>query len=57
MERDMGFPKHFVIVDAVFSESLKGEKIVPFSRNGRNYLKVPILAFVKHGGVFKNMSE
>ena len=57
LERDLRFPKHTVLVDAKFAHMFSGEPCVPFIHKSLEYVKVNILAFVKKGGVFKNLIE
>jgi hypothetical protein len=47
-------PKHLVLVDEQYKSMFVKDNIIPFTRNGINYYKVPILSFVKNGGHFKN---
>lgn len=57
LERELRFPKHIVLVDAkyksLFADCIEGD-ITPFSYYNVDYYKVPILAFVRKGGIFKN---
>lgn len=61
LERELKFPKHKVLVDERFEEKLLSDglgKSVKFKRktiNGVTYIEVPIMLFVKNGGVFKNL--
>jgi len=59
LERDLGFPKHTVLVDAVFASSIhaKGGDTKPFNHNGVEYVMVNTYQFYLCGGVFKNYSE
>lgn len=61
LEREMRFPKSLVAIDERwldrFADIADVIKLEPFSRHGMKYYKVPILYFVKKGGVFKNFSE
>ena len=54
LERELKMPKHIVLVDEEFEELFKNKAVKPYFSNGVNYLKVPTIAFVKRGGVFKN---
>ena len=58
LENALGFPKHIVLVDAQYASmfSKKGINTTPFKHNGIEYVKAPILEFVKLGGNFKNLS-
>lgn len=56
LERTLHFPKRFVIVDEKFAKLFLADTIKHFRHNGVNYIQVPILSFVKCGGVFKNLS-
>ena len=55
LERELRMPKHLVLVDAKFASSFLADTIQPFRYRGVEYYKVPILSFVKMGGVFKNL--
>ena len=57
LERDLKFPKHTVLVDAKFANTFHkfGIDTKHFKYAGVDYLKVPTLAFVKAGGIFKNL--
>ena len=59
LEGALRLPKHIVLVDACFASLFhkKGINTIPFKCNGIEYIKVPILAFVHAGGIFKNLSE
>ena len=54
IEREIKLPKHLVIVDVEYEDLFKNNAIKPFKFAGVEYIKVPTLAFVKNGGVFKN---
>lgn len=62
IERELKMPKHLVLVDERYEDfllggSLKGQvKFHHVKYNGKTYLKVPIMMFVKNGGVFKNLN-
>lgn len=55
IEREKRLPKHVVLVDEEYEKMFK--KAVPFVYNNKMYLQVPILEFVKNGGVFKNFDD
>ena len=55
LERDLKFPKHTVLVDSEFAHLFHPDLAVPYKKNGREYLKVNIMQFIKAGGVFKNL--
>lgn len=63
LERELRYPKHKVLVDERYEDwlidkSLK--KSIKFDRktfNDVTYIEVPIMLFVKNGGVFKNLNE
>ncbi len=59
LERDLKFPKSYVLVDEEYSYMFEESGIVavPVTICGVNYVKVPVMAFVKLGGVFKNFSS
>jgi len=57
IERELKFPKHLVLVDEKYKSLFLQDTITPFKHNGRVYYKVPVLSFVRKGGVFKNFSE
>lgn len=50
--------KSHVLVDEEYKELFSdcATYLKPFAFNGRNYYKVPILAFVEKKGTFKNLS-
>ncbi len=58
LERELHFPKHYVLIDAKFKSLFVDGivKIEPFKYNGILYYKVPIMYFVRMGGVFKNLN-
>ncbi len=51
IERELGFPKHMVLVDKEYGYLF--EKYIPFKYRGVLYYKVPIMEFVENGGIFK----
>ena len=55
LERTLVLPKSKVIVDAKFRHLFPLECIDPFTYNGKHYVIVPTLLFVKHNGVLKNL--
>lgn len=57
LEREIKFPKHYVLVDACFASTFHkyGMNTIPFKNQNIEYIKVKILDFVKVGGVFKNL--
>lgn len=57
IERDLKLPKRFVLVDEEFKDRFISDAIEPFKYNGVKYYKVPTLAFVEKGGVFKNLAK
>lgn len=57
LEKELGMPKHIVLVDEQYKGLFIEDKIKPISCHGINYYKVPILSFVRNGGVFKNFTE
>ena len=52
IEREKRLPKHAVLVDEEYEDMFKSPKA--FVYNNKLYFQVPILEFVKKGGVFKN---
>jgi len=62
IEKELKMPKHLVLVDEKYEDFLLGGSLngqVNFRRvkyNGKVYLEVPIMMFVKNGGVFKNLN-
>jgi len=54
LERMLNFPKHLVLIDVKYGPDFDVKE--SFSYNGKEYYKVPIIDFVKHGGMFKNLS-
>lgn len=59
LEGALNFPKHIVLVDAMFASQFhkRGVNTIPFKHNGVEYIKVPILEFVKEGGFFKHLDK
>lgn len=57
LERENRFPKHIVLIDVCFEELFADSPTQKFFYEGKEYLKVNILDFVKKGGIFKNLSE
>lgn len=57
LERDLNFPKHTVLVDAIYASRFEDVPTTPFMHGKRKYLKVNILAFVHKGGRFKNLNR
>lgn len=59
LEGSLGYPKHLVLVDEAFEEKFKeaNVKVIHVAIRNKVYLRVPILAFVKLGGQFKNYTE
>ena len=61
LERELKFPKHFVLVDEKYMELFDPKRAVDFTvrQDGKAtlYLKVPILDFVNSNGVFKNLNS
>lgn len=57
LERNLKFSQSFVLVDEEFADMFDSEYVKPFKHNRITYLKVPILMFVKKGGVFKNFES
>lgn len=59
LERKLNFPKHIVLIDARFKDLFAdgGIRIEPFKYDGVEYYKVPILAFARKGGEFKNLDK
>lgn len=60
LEKEIRFPKRFVLVDESFRDRFHPKAIEDFSvtRYGQkfNFIKVPILDFIRKGGVFKNLN-
>lgn len=59
LECELKFPKHIVLVDATYASVFhkRGVNTTPFRYNSIDYIKVPILEFVKAGGIFKGLSS
>jgi len=57
LERSLEFPKNTVLVDERYREVFEDgwTPVEDFKHEGVKYLKVPILAFIEHHGVFKNL--
>lgn len=54
IERALLFPKNVVLVDEKYEFMFDSVGVVKFEYDGVPYIKVPILAFVRRGGVFRN---
>lgn len=59
LERELKIPKNKVLIDEKFKDLFaEGSiKIEPLKYDGVNYYKIPILAFVRKGGEFKNLTK
>ena len=57
LERELKFKKHIVLVDEQYKNMFLEDTIEKFKHLGNVYYKVPILSFVRKGGVFKNFME
>ena len=57
LERELGVPKHQVLVDAKFIHMFASDRAIPVEYCNVKYFKVPTLSFVKNGGLFKNFSS
>lgn len=57
LERELKFPKHFVLIDEQFKTMFLSSIVKPYRCNGRIYYQVPTLEFIRKGGVFKNLME
>lgn len=59
IEREKAFPKHIVLVDEEYEHIFASSavELEKFDYNGKTYIKVPIIAFYKAGGVFKNFNS
>lgn len=55
LEKLLNFPKHTVLVDVEYKKMFLDCYCVTFSYNKVSYIKVPIMSFVRRGGVFKNL--
>lgn len=55
LERELKLPKHIVVIDPCFIDMFEGVKVQGFTHNGGSYYKVPVDAFIKNGGIFKNL--
>lgn len=59
IERELSFPKHTVLIDEEYESLFSdiGIKTELFKYKGKNYYKVPVLAFIRRCGRFKNLKE
>lgn len=59
LERELRMPKHLVLVDAKFATTFitNNIRVVSIKYGNTDYIEVPILGFIKMGGVFKNFME
>lgn len=55
LERELRFPKNIVLVDTCYGDRFDDTMKESFVYLKKEYLKVPTLAFVERGGVFKNL--
>lgn len=55
LERELKLPKHIVVVDSCFINLFADAKVQGFMHNGVSYYKVPVDAFIRNGGLFKNL--
>lgn len=57
-DKDIANKSHVLVDESFKSLFADGKiKIKPFVYNSVKYIKVPILAFVKRGGIFKNFDS
>ena len=54
LEREVKFPKYRVLVDEKFKAMFNPLTARTLEYNKVRYLSVPIMEFVRNGGVFKN---
>lgn len=57
LERELKFKKHIVLVDEEYGHMFLEDTIEKFKYLGKVYYKVPILSFVRKGGMFKNFTS
>jgi hypothetical protein len=57
LERELKFKKHVVLVDEEYKHMFLEDTIEKFKYLGKVYYKVPILSFVRKGGIFKNFTS
>lgn len=55
LERELKFPKKYVLIDEKYGEMFGDALVKPFTHEGRDYYKVNIYLFWRKGGVFKNL--
>lgn len=55
LERELRFPKKYVLVDTRYGDLFSEDLRTPFTYNGHDYYKVHIYLFWKKGGVFKDL--
>lgn len=60
LEKEIRFPKKFVLVDEVFRDRFNpsriSETVIAVNGKKMKFIKVPTLDFVRKGGIFKNLS-
>lgn len=56
LEGALGFPKSSVLVDYKYYDLFKDKGMTLFKYNGKNYLKVRTIDFVRAGGKFRNFT-
>ena len=57
LERNLKLSKRFVLVDERFEYLFSDVTRKPFRHRGIMYVQVPLVSFVRRGGVFKNNDE
>lgn len=57
IERAMLFPKNVVLVDEKYADMFSGTETSAYEFEGVRYIKVPILSFIRNGGVFRNFCK
>lgn len=56
IEREIHMEKRFVLIDEKFNKMFVdcGTELVPYYYQNKKFYKVPIMAFVNKGGIFRN---
>lgn len=57
IEKKLLFPKNIVLIDKEYVHLFPSEQVSKNVYNQTEYYRVPIMSFVRKGGVFKNFEK
>ena len=57
LERDLKFPKKYVLIDTKYANKFQDTFVKPFTYRGKDFCKVHTYEFWRRGGVFKDLKE